>query len=80
MAVREIAARFEIVCDGCAKTVEQNSKNRPEYWSKLILQRDAYDFQGSACADATVERLLCANCTTKIAGAINAALEKAGVR
>ncbi len=74
MSVREIAASFEITCDGCKAVVSQHHKNRPPHWVDLHILRDAYDFQGAAVADASVKRLLCDDCASKVFAAINAAL------
>ena len=77
MPVREIPKAYEYECDGCGKKHLQENANghytdsRPPRWSRLILKRTAYDHQGSACADATVDRLFCDECTSKVARAIN---------
>jgi hypothetical protein len=75
MGVREIEARFEITCDGCRKQVLQAHKSRPAHWSDLHILRDLYDFQGSACADGSVKRLLCEDCSTVVFGAVNDAIK-----
>lgn len=76
MPVREIAASFEFVCDGCGKVKAKKNNSRPCYWTHLHIQRDAYDFQGAAVADASVKRLLCDKCSPLVFDAINAALTK----
>ena len=74
MAVREIAASFEVKCDGCGKVVTQPSKNRPLHWTDLHILRDLYDFQGAACADGSVKRVLCDECSTVVFQAVNDAI------
>lgn len=69
MAVREIPATKEWCCDICAKT--EVRANRPAYWANLHLQQDAYDYQGTAVADASVKRLLCSKCREAVIAAIN---------
>jgi len=82
MAIREIPKSYEYTCDGCQFVhIQENASghyfnSRPPHWASLTFARDAYDYQGAACADATVKRLLCAMCAGKVALAINAALVK----
>lgn len=73
MAVRNIEACRIFICDGCK--VEKESQHRPAYWTGLKIKAHAYDFQGVACADASTERLLCADCTGIVHEAINTAIE-----
>lgn len=75
MAVREIPASYEYVCDGCKKAVTSPKKiGRPTYWATLVVEQDAYDYQGCAVADGTVRRLLCRDCTETASMAINEAI------
>lgn len=80
MAIREIPRAFEYICDGCgAKHRQENagghySDNRPRHWSNIKIERDAYDYQGSAVADASIERLLCLECSKCVVDAVNAAV------
>lgn len=77
MAVTEIPTTWRYICDGCHKENEQKHKVLfPSYWSHLTLASHCYDYQGSAVADGTITRLLCEDCTTKVAKAINEATEK----
>lgn len=83
MTIREIPKSFEYTCDGCgALHVQENANghytdSRPPHWSRLKLSRTAFDFQGSACADASVEKLLCEKCTERMVSAINRSLAAA---
>lgn len=74
MGVRKIPAAFEQKCDGCGKVEQTASDSRPAHWCDLIIAQDAYDFQGAAVADGTVRRLLCQECKTTVADAINTAI------
>ncbi len=80
MAIREIPRAFVYVCDGCKQEHTQEnagghySNSRPPHWANLKIARDAYDFQGAACADASIERLLCEDCATKVFNAVNKSL------
>lgn len=76
MAIREIAASFEHICDGCQTVKTSLSKSRPKYWCDFHILRDAYDFQGCAVADASVKRTLCGDCSTAAAEAVNKAIEE----
>lgn len=76
MAVREIAAKFEMVCDGCGAVQASVSKSRPAHWSDFHILRDAYDFQGAAVADGSVKLLLCLECGGLAAKAVNAAIDE----
>lgn len=86
MAIREIPKSYEYTCDGCRLVhVQENasghySNSRPPGWASLTFARDAYDYQGAACAGATVKRLLCTACADKVALAINAALANEAAR
>ncbi len=71
MAIREIPAAFEHACDACGKAVQKPTKSRPEYWCGLVVEQDAYDYQGHAVADATIRRVLCGECKTVVVKAIN---------
>lgn len=80
MTIREIPRSFLYVCDGCGTEHKQENASghyfdsRPPHWTRLKLGRTAYDYQGAACADGSIERLLCPDCSSKVANAINAAL------
>lgn len=80
MAIQEIPRAFLYVCDGCkAEHKQENagghySNSRPSHWATLKIGREAYDFQGAACADASIERLLCESCATKVFAAVNTAI------
>ena len=80
MAIREIPKSFEYSCDSCGEVHLQENANghysdsRPPHWTRLKLSRSAYDFQGYACADASIERLLCEKCSERVVQAINTAL------
>lgn len=76
MAVREIAATFEAVCDCCKETEAMPRMGRPKYWCDLHILRDAYDFQGAAVADGSVKLLLCLSCGEKITKAMNAVFDQ----
>lgn len=71
MGIREIAASYEFVCDGCGKVEKKQSNSRPSHWAGLHISADAYDYQGCAVADASVNRLLCPICTDATHKAIN---------
>lgn len=76
MAVREISASFEAVCD-CCRTVEpMKSNGRPAHWINLNILRDAYDFQGAAVADGSVKLLLCVPCSDAAVKAVNLAFDE----
>ena len=75
MGTQRVPAKYLHVCDGCAAEIGQESAGRPPHWSELTLAQDAYDFQGSAVADATIKRLLCRKCTALVSSAINQAIE-----
>ena len=49
--IKTIPSYTEYCCDICSKKEIKN--HRPYNWAKLILERDGYDYQGSAVADAT---------------------------
>lgn len=82
MGIQEIPRAFLYVCDGCGDEHKQEnagghySNSRPPHWSNLKIGRDAYDAQGAAVADGSIERLLCTKCGEKAFVAINAALLK----
>lgn len=76
MAVREIPAAFEMVCDGCGAVETKANKSRPAYWSDFHILRDAYDFQGCAVADGSVKLLLCLKCGEAAAKALNTTLDE----
>ena len=77
MAIEEIPRSFKYTCDKCGKVhIQENAAgyytdSRPDHWSRLVLERTAYAWDGTAAADATVKLLLCQECTDKVALAIN---------
>jgi hypothetical protein len=80
MAITEIPRAFLYTCDGCGKQDKQENASghytdsRPPHWTRIKVARTAYDFQGSACADASIERLLCPDCSERVIAAINNSL------
>lgn len=82
MGIQEIRKSYIYTCDACGKEhIQKNAKgyysdSRPPHWSRLVLNQDAHDFQGAAVADGTIKRLLCEDCTPKVAAAVNAAIRK----
>lgn len=82
MAIREVPKSYIYTCDGCGREHTQENAtghyagSRPTFWATLILQQDAYDFQGCAVADGTVTRLLCDKCTALATKALNSVLAK----
>lgn len=83
MGIKEIPRAFLYVCDGCGNEHMQENAgghytdSRPARWTRLKLARTAYDYQGAACADGSIERLLCEECSAKVEAAINVALAPA---
>ena len=71
MGKRDIPARTVFKCDACGNEAELASGLRPHGWSKLVLYRDALDFQGTPVADGTIRRDLCDDCTIQTVNAIN---------
>jgi hypothetical protein len=77
MAITEIPTTYRYACDVCGKIHEQKHKSLfPTRWSHLTLAAHSYDYAGSAVADGTITRLLCDDCTPKVAKVINDATEK----
>jgi hypothetical protein len=78
MAIREIPKSFEYQCDVCGKTHLQENANghytnsRPPHWAWLMVKQDAYDYQGAAVADGSINRLLCDECRPSLVEAVNA--------
>jgi hypothetical protein len=79
MAIEEIPTAFRYICDSCGKIhLQENAAGHytnscPPHWGMLTLAQVAYDFQGAACADATIKRLLCPECKDQTVEAINEA-------
>lgn len=73
MTIKKIPESYLFTCDKCRKEEKQEKSYRPKYWCKLRFEQDAYDFQGNAVADGSVERLLCPECSSIVEKAINAA-------
>lgn len=77
MAIREIPRAFIYACDVCGAEHRQENAgghytdSRPPYWVGLIFAQHAYDYQGSAVADGTVKRLLCADCAKEAQELVN---------
>lgn len=77
MGVKNIPEQWRYTCDGCGNVATSDTSfTRPKYWTDLQWRRDAYDFQGQACASADVARMLCGGCTEILQKAINEAFEK----
>jgi len=75
MAISEIPAQRVFKCDGCGfEKTEVAGTSRPRYWANFHVLRDAYDFQGAACADASVKLILCNECADTAAKAVNTAI------
>ena len=73
MTVIRIPEQTIIQCDNCGG----KSGDAPfATHSRLLFKRDALDYQGSACADASVTLDLCDVCAEKVRVAINEALKK----
>lgn len=75
MAMREIPAAFEFICDGCGVTRSERTKSRPAYWGELTLAQYAYDYQGCAVGDGTIRRMLCDACRRAVIAAVNSTIE-----
>lgn len=77
MAVQEIPRAFKYVCDVCrTEHLQENASGHytnstPKYWARLVIKQDAYDYQGAAVADGSIERLLCSDCRSGVIAAIN---------
>ncbi len=71
MSTKNIPAQTIKTCDACQCAMDgRNSREN----GGLHLKRDALDFQGSPCADASVRLDLCDSCLHKVATAINASV------
>lgn len=70
----EIPAKTIYTCDGCK--VEVEGKGRPKYWTSMTHYRDAYDWQGNACASDNINLELCAACTELFSDAVNKAFKR----
>lgn len=68
MATRVIPEQKITTCDVCG--IETDKKNR-SLGGRLVLKRDALDFQGQAVADASVMRDLCDSCLKEISDVVN---------
>lgn len=71
MPVERIAESYKYICDGCGDAVNQAYNSKPMNWSRLVIERDAYDFQGAGVASLHIKRVLCERCTTDVVEAIN---------
>lgn len=76
MAIREIAASFEHICDGCKKVETTATKHRPNHWIDFNILRDAYDFQGHAAADGSTRLTLCYGCGDIVIKMVNKAIDE----
>ena len=76
MSVAVKPALHRYTCDGCSLVVEPTVHGRPKHWSELVIHRDLYDFQGMACADGTLRRDLCADCSNTVYEAINKTIKE----
>lgn len=74
MTVIEIPAKIIHKCDGCQAEVD--GKDRPKYWTTMKHYRNAYDFQGNACASDNIELLLCNTCTDIFTTVVNKAFQR----
>lgn len=74
MGLNRIPPTYEHICDGCKATHVSASSARPRYWCDLTVAQEAYDFQGNAVANGSIERLLCPICKEKVVAAINSAM------
>lgn len=73
MTVIRIPEQTILQCDSC----DGRSGDVPfKTHSRLTFKQDALDWQGSACADASITVDLCDGCAKKVRDAINEALKK----
>jgi len=70
MAVRLILAQSIKTCDACGK---EGPFRTQSHWK---LARAALDYQGSVCADATVELDLCDDCQQRLSNCLNSEVER----
>ncbi len=67
MSVTEIPAKYRWTCDRCKMDAfSDRAADRPGQWSRFLVERDAYDYQGVAIADASVSGHLCYDCTEAV--------------
>ena len=52
------------------KGESKNEKARPASWAWVVIEQDAFDYQGAAVADGTLRQLACSNCKTRAEKAI----------
>lgn len=71
MSTQIIPEKKIITCDCCRKQIEGAVTRRQG--GGLHIKRDALDWHGHACADASVKFDLCDDCLGKVCNAINAA-------
>ena len=71
MGIKEIPRTFLYTCDACGEEHRQESAITNSHWVRIKIEQTAYDFQGAACADGSVERLLCETCSIKVIQTIN---------
>jgi len=77
MSITEIPRAFLYKCDVCgAEHIQEGASgyytnSRPPHWAMLRIEQTAYDYQGAACADGTIERLLCDACRGEAIKVIN---------
>jgi len=71
MSTKVYPEKREIICDVCMRVC--GSETPRLHHAKLVLKRDALDYQNNACADASLDFDLCDECMKAIADGINAA-------
>ena len=69
MSIETIPERKIITCDCCRQQIEGNVTRKQN--GGLHIKRDALDWYGYACADASVKFDLCDSCLDKISAGIN---------
>lgn len=80
MSIVEVPKAYIYTCDACGKEHRQENAaghytdSRPSNWHRLKWSATAYDYQGTACADDSFERLLCDGCGYIVKKSINSAL------
>lgn len=69
MSTQTIPEKKIITCDCCRQQIEGAVTRREG--GGLHLKRDALDWHGHACADASVKLDLCDSCLGKVVKAVN---------
>lgn len=70
---REIKTTYVHTCSACKSEKITKSKSRPDEWTRLLLERTAFDWHGSPCGSADIERMFCGSCSRKVNNSINGA-------